>query len=133
MNSLILIRGLPGAGKSQLAETLAEGRFPVFSVDSYFTDPVSGVYEFRFKDNHLAYSECARNTENALHEGIRKVFVDNTFTMEWELEPYFEMAARYNYRVFVITVENRHRGRNTHGISEEQIQKMASKYKVQLM
>ncbi|EMP07134.1 AAA domain protein [Leptospira interrogans serovar Pyrogenes str. 200701872] len=37
--SLILLRGLPGAGKSRLAKLLSEnGKYPVFSVDDYFTD-----------------------------------------------------------------------------------------------
>ena len=37
--SLILLRGLPGSGKSSLAFTLSEnGKYPVFSVDDYFTN-----------------------------------------------------------------------------------------------
>jgi hypothetical protein len=48
------------------------------------------------------------------------------------MKPYLEMAERYGYRVFVVTVENRHGGKNTHGISDEQIGKMAAKYRVSL-
>jgi hypothetical protein len=33
----------------------------------------------------------------------------------------------------VLTVENRHGGKNIHSISEEQLQKMAFKYKVVLL
>jgi len=132
MRSLIILRGLPGSGKSTLAEILSEGQWPVFSVDSYFIDPVTNVYTFQFDKNHLAYKECQQKTENAMIQGIEKIFIDNAFTLEWEIEPYFKLAADHNYRAFTATVESRHAGKNMHGISDEQIQKMAAKYKVVL-
>jgi predicted kinase len=133
-NALILLRGLPGSGKSSLAALLSEsGKYPVFSIDNYFTDPVTGTYTFDPYKNHLAYKQCEEQTEAALKNGIPKVFVDNTFTIEWELEPYFKMASLCNYELFVVTVENRHGGSNTHGISNEQLEKMAAKYKVKLL
>lgn len=55
--SLILLRGLPGAGKSRLAKLLSEnGKYPVFSVDDYFTDSKTQEYNFDYKKNHLAYT-----------------------------------------------------------------------------
>jgi predicted kinase len=132
MKALIMLRGLPGSGKSTLAELLSERkRHPVFSVDDYFTDE-TGAYMFEIDKNHLAYKQCEQNTRHAMQEGHDKIFLDNTFTLEWEMEPYFKMASEMNYMVFVITVENRHQGKNTHNISEEQIKKMAEKYKVVL-
>ena len=131
--SLILLRGLPGSGKSTLAEILGEhGKFPVFSVDDYFIDEVTGKYHFDFDKNHIAYKECEQNTLKAVQSGVEKVFVANTFTMDWEIEPYFKMASENNYAVFVITVEKYHTATNIHEISDEQIQKMAAKYKVKL-
>ena len=131
MSSLILLRGLPGSGKSTLAALLSEqGKYPVFSIDSYFTDPHTGKYHFEFEKNHLAYKQCEAQTRQALQNGEEKVFVDNTFTLEWELEPYFKLAAEFKYSVHVVTVENRHGGKNVHDINAEQIEKMAAKYKV---
>ena len=128
---LILLRGLPGCGKSTLAELLSEnGKYPVFSIDSYFTDAGTGVYRFVHTENHLAYRKCESDTKDALARGVPKVFVDNTFTIEWELEPYFALAAEFGYRVHVVTVENRHGGKNVHAVSGEQLAKMAAKYRV---
>jgi predicted kinase len=133
MQSLILLRGLPGSGKSTLANVLSEnGRYPVFSVDDFFTDQ-HGNYQFKFEKNHVAYQQCEDNTRNALQTGVEKIFIANTFTMLWEMEPYFKMAAEFNCKFFVVTVEKYHNGHNIHNISEEQLQKMAEKYKVKLI
>lgn len=133
-NSIILLRGLPGSGKSTLANILGEnGKYPVFSIDDYFTDEVTGEYKFDFTKNHLAYKQCEEMAETALKNNVGKIFVDNTFTIEWEMEPYFRLASKYEYTIFVITVENRHGGENSHQISQEQLEKMADKYKVQLL
>ncbi|MCW3086148.1 MAG: ATP-binding protein [Bacteroidetes bacterium] len=133
-HSLILLRGLPGSGKSTLAAVLSEhGTYPVLSIDSYFTDPVTGAYDFDPYKNHLAYKQCELQTEEGMKKNSAKIFVDNTFTIEWEMEPYFKLAATYNYRIFVVTVENRHGGGNIHNIPSEQLQKMAAKYNVHLL
>ena len=133
-NALILLRGLPGSGKTTLAKVLSENNsYPIFSVDDFFTNKVTGEYLFNFKDNHLAYKQCEELTKEAIQQNSTKIFVHNTFTMEWELEPYFKLAAEFNYELFVLTVENYHGKQNTHGVSEEQLQKMADKYKVKLL
>lgn len=130
--SLVLLRGLPGSGKSSLAHLLSEqGKYPVFCIDDYFLDK-NGVYQFDYAQNHLAYKQCETLTEEALKNGLEKVFVANTFTLEWEIIPYFKMAAQYHYHVYVVTVENHHENTNIHGVSQEQIEKMAAKYKVKL-
>jgi predicted kinase len=129
-HSLIILRGLPGAGKSTLAHILSEDKWPVISIDDFFTDPETGDYRFDFKKNHEAYAQCEARTEEAMKQKREKIFLHNTFTLEWEMEPYFELASKYSYRIFVATVENRHGSGNIHGISEEQLKKMAEKYKV---
>ena len=133
MKSLIILRGLPGSGKSTLANVLSEGdKYPVLSIDDYFTNSETGEYKFEFSENHLAYKHCEERTKAFMKNGVEKIFLDNTFTLEWEMEPYFKLAAENNYQVFVVTVENRHGSGNIHDISNEQLKKMAEKYKVVL-
>ncbi|HEY1045980.1 MAG TPA: AAA family ATPase [Bacteroidia bacterium] len=131
-NALIIIRGLPGSGKSSLATLLSEnGQYQVCAIDDYFVDE-NGHYIFNFKDNHLAYKACQDKVEAAMKRGESKIFLDNVFSLEWEMEPYFKLAAEYQYRVHVVTTENRHGGKNLHGVEEDSIKKMALKYKVVL-
>lgn len=133
MQSLILLRGLPGSGKSTLAHLLCENnKYPVFSIDDYFTN-LNGEYKFIFDKNHLAYKQCEGNCRQAIAKGAVKVFIDNVFSLEWEMEPYFKIASEFNCRIFVITVEKRHLNNNVHGVTNEQLKKMAQKYKVILL
>ena len=130
--SLIIIRGLPGSGKSTLASLLSEnGLYPVCAIDDYFIND-EGHYNFNYKDNHLAYKACQDKVEAAMKGSEEKIFLDNVFSLEWEMEPYFKLASEYQYRVHVLTTENRHGGVNLHGVDEDAIRKMASKYKVVL-
>jgi predicted kinase len=132
-NSLILLRGLPGSGKTTLAKVLSEeGKYPVYSVDDYFTNKETGEYLFDYKNNHYAYTQCQEQTEQSMLQKAKKIIVHNTFTMDWELEPYFKLAAAHNYSLFVATVENYHESGNVHDVSAGQLQKMAEKYKVKL-
>jgi predicted kinase len=129
---LILLRGLPGSGKRSLAEALSEnGKYPVCAIDHYFTDE-SGNYNFRFAENHLAYEACIQHARSEIRKNTPKIFVDNTFTLDWEIEPYIKMAAESGYRLYIVTVENYHGEKNIHGITDDQLAKMAEKYKVKL-
>ena len=100
MSALILLRGLPGSGKSTLAKILSEnGKYPVFSIDNYFTNPKTGTYIFEHQNNHLAYKQCEEFTIISMQNATEKIFIDNAFTLEWEMEPYFKMVAKYNVDV----------------------------------
>lgn len=132
--TLILLRGLPGSGKSSFAALISDGgRYPVYCIDDFFTDPETGEYRFDFKDNFKAYELCRSNTENSMLNKTPVIIVENVFSLEWEMEPYFKLAAGHGYRIYVMTMENRHCGENIHGISAEQIEKMASKFNVKLL
>jgi hypothetical protein len=60
------------------------------------------------------------------------VVVSNTFTQEWEMEPYNKLAEKYGYKVFSVIVENRHGGVNTHGVPEDKLEIMKNRFEVKL-
>ena len=127
--NLIIFRGVPNAGKTTLSSLLVPGG--TYSADDYFTDD-KGIYRFdaaRIKDAHEYCQNCVRIAMNA---GQRVVAVANTFTQEWEMKPYFEMAEMFGYRVSTVIVERRHSGQNDHNVPDDAVMKMRERFEVKL-
>lgn len=129
---MLLLRGLPGSGKTTLAGVLsALPGSTVLSIDDYFTDE-NGVYTFRHLDNHKAYQHCIDRVEEAMRSECPHIIVHNTFVYDWEMKPYIDLAHTHHYQLHVVTVEKYHNGQNVHEVTDEQITKMAEKYGVRL-
>jgi predicted kinase len=129
--NLFLLRGLPGSGKSTLAKQLIGDKdYCHKEADMYFVD-AKGNYKFDpllLKDAH---AWCQQEVE-FLMKYEHSVAVSNTFTQEWEMQPYYELAEKYGYSVFSIIVENRHGGVNVHDVPEEALQRMEARFVTKL-
>ena len=129
MKTIILLRGLPGAGKSTLAKTL--GGLNI-EADMYFIDAESGDYKFNASDLTRAHRWCQDVVEHWMQEEEEKIVVSNTFTQEWEMVSYFNLAEKYGYMIHSVIVENRHGGVNVHGVPEQHLEKMRERFNVKL-
>lgn len=109
MSKLVLIRGLPGSGKSTHAEFLKdaalEGGINIehYEADQYFIN-ADGEYVFDINNLCEAHSECQSKTDASLADG-KSVIVSNTFTTIKELKPYFNIAAKYGIIPHVIVMQ----------------------------
>ena len=117
-----------GSGKSTFAKQLTAN---VFEADHYFYDN-DGNYNFIASEIKDAHKECQDNVRIAMESSIPKIAVSNTSTQEWEMEPYFELAKKYGYKVFTIIVENRHGGTNVHNVPEDKIEQMKNRFSIKL-
>ena len=131
MKELFLLRGLPGSGKSTLAKMLVGDKdYCHKEADMYFVDE-NGGYKFDVTKLRDAHAWCQEEVE-FLMKYEHKVVVSNTFTQEWEMTPYFELAEKYGYRVHSLIVENRHGGVNEHGVPEDKLGLMKKRFEVKL-
>lgn len=132
MKTLYLLRGLPGCGKSTLAKSLSNSMTGHVEADMFFVDD-DGSYNFDGSKLKDAHAWCQKQAEDfmSLYE-YETVIVSNTFTQEWEMTPYLEMAERYGYIVFSLIVENRHGGVNEHGVPEEALERMEKRFELKL-
>lgn len=128
MKELYLLRGLPGSGKSTLAESLGGLNM---EADQYFT--YEGKYEFDASKLKEAHAWCQNAVSVWMTKDVPKITVSNTFTQEWEMQPYYDLAEKYGYRVYSLIVENRHSGINSHGVPEEKLVQMKERFEVQLL
>lgn len=129
MKELFLLRGVPGSGKSTLAKSLGGDHF---EADMYFIRGLGDVYQFDASKLKNAHSWCQMMTETSMMDSKERIVVSNTFTQEWEMESYYELAEKYGYRVYSLIVENRHGGVNEHGVPEEALQRMENRFEVKL-
>ena len=132
---LILLRGLPGSGKTTLAKIILQLRSTdepeVLSADDFF-EGEEGDYNFDSTKLKEAHNYCQFRCSERMRQQKARIVVANTFTQEWEMDEYFKMAERYNYRVHTVIVENRHRGENIHGVPKDKLQQMKDRFNVKL-
>jgi energy-coupling factor transporter ATP-binding protein EcfA2 len=113
-NELVLIRGLPGSGKTTLARAM-DG-FVHFEADQWMVD-ADGSYRFDPGRLAAAHEACRAAARRALDDG-RSVVVSNTFVERWEMQPYFEMG----YPVRVIEASGTYE--SEHAVPPEVLQQM---------
>ncbi len=134
---LYIVRGIPGSGKSTFAKQLVGADFLVCEADKYFM--VDGEYTFDATKLKQAHDFCRNTVETYMRDNVeandqfyRQIAVSNTFTQEWEMQPYFDLAAKYGYTVFTVIVENRHGGVNQHGVPDDVLTKMRDRFEIKL-
>jgi predicted kinase len=132
---LILIRGLPGSGKSELAQMLVEycedGEAAVLEADMFFMHHDG----YRFDGTLLAdaHEWCQRRTRASLECGMR-VVVANTFFKYEHMMPYFRMAQELGVKYQVISLFDAGKGdatlavRNVHGVPASTIAYMRANF-----
>lgn len=133
MNKILyIVRGLPGSGKSTFAKSLGGVHF---EADQFFM--VDGEYKFdgaKIKDAHK-WCQNEVNTAMILNHTANLnnvIVVSNTFTQEWEMQPYLDMAKDWGYTVFSVIVENRHGGVNVHGVPDDKLELMKNRFEIKL-
>ena len=124
MNVLTLIRGLPGSGKTCLANQLYNDYTECFEADSYFYDDY-GNYVFDANELKAAHESCKNITEISLLNGYN-VVVSNTFTTLSEMKPYYLMAKELDVKLNVITCQGSFG--SVHDVPQETYDKMKKRF-----
>lgn len=140
---LILARGTPGSGKTTFALLIKSlnNCVQIFCTDDYFM--VDGEYKFdaeKLPEHHKANQ---LQVEKAMQHSITEseyyglpvdnvIVVHNTFRQEWEMEPYYSLADKYDYNVTSLVIENRHGGKNIHGVQDGKVKFMAKRFDLKL-
>lgn len=140
MKKVIIMRGLPGSGKSTKAEGLlidftgfSDKTYGLYSTDDYFTH--FGIYKFDVKQiadahhwNYIRFKRAIKNKYNL-------IIIDNTNTQFWECEKYVEKALENKYMVQFVEPDTEWKfdvdtlvERNTHSVPKANIEKMLKRW-----
>ncbi|NXO26658.1 N4BP2 protein, partial [Cisticola juncidis] len=132
---LVLLRGVPGSGKSYLARNLLEDNPGgiILSTDDYFYK--DGQYHYDPDCLGEAHDWNRKRAKEAFEMGISPIIIDNTNIQAWEMKPYVTLAQQFKYRVMFREPDTWWKfkpkeleRRNIHGVSKEKIKRMLERY-----
>ena len=95
---LVIIRGIPGSGKSTMAKTAKN--FVHYEADMFFIDE-NNNYKYDPDKIKQAHEWCRHSVFFSLKEGS-SVAVSNTFIKFLELRPYFEFCLKHKIKIAVV-------------------------------
>ena len=133
--TVIIIRGLPGSGKSDLCEYLTSHTY--ISRDDFWTGPDvdlaigSHSYNYHGPRSGDATAWALDRLREAVDADKETIVVDNTHTTMKEMEQWIKVAESRGYKVKIITVERsfidcvKH---GTHNVPVEAMVKMAERW-----
>lgn len=136
---LIILRGLPGSGKSFLGKQIVDkfgmnARNHVFSADDYFYD-VNRKYVYDAGRLSEAHDFNQNRVMKKMREGWSPVIVDNTNLKQWEMFPYIKFAVKYHYLIEILEPTTpwarnakQLEDRNQHKVPKDKIIKMIDNY-----
>lgn len=123
---MIIIRGASGSGKSTFASIFPDAT--VCEADKFFLDE-KGKYNFNQELLGQAHSACWYSFMDAVKANKDLIIVSNTNTRESEFNGYKDYAEKHGYKVFVVILENRHGGKNCHGVPDQTLEKQKDRIK----
>uniref|UniRef100_A0A8C3CLD2 NEDD4 binding protein 2 n=1 Tax=Cairina moschata TaxID=8855 RepID=A0A8C3CLD2_CAIMO len=132
---LVLLRGVPGSGKSYLARTLLEDNpgGVILSSDDYFYK--HGQYHYDPDCLGEAHDWNRKRAKEAFERRISPIIIDNTNIQAWEMKPYVTLAQQFKYKVMFREPDTWWKfkpkeleKRNIHGVSKEKIKRMLERY-----
>lgn len=96
---LIIMRGLPGSGKSEKAKQLVENGV-IHSTDSYFIQ--DGVYRFDENNVSVFHDLNLMSAIGSMKKGMTPIIIDNTNLISFYCEEYVDNAKMYGYEITIV-------------------------------
>ena len=130
--NLLLVRGASGSGKTTFVEKFIENVSLSIATDDFFV--LDGIYTFNHSYLAEYHQRCIDGVESEMEtpstEGYCNIVVHNTFTKDWEMQPYLVLADKYKYMVHTLIVENRHGSESIHDVPQPAVDAQRERFEV---
>ena len=124
MSHLIIVRGLPGSGKSTYASNLARRQgMNHYEADMFFER--DGEYNFQPNKIRFAHQWCQNKVYDSLNSGDNTV-VSNTFCQYWEVKPYVNFCKEHGHTFSFVVCESQYN--SVHDVPESTVKKMRDRW-----
>lgn len=127
---VIILRGVPGSGKSTVAKKLAPAEH-ICEADAYMVNK-AGEYDFNPTRLGYCHDQCFEKFKSLLVLGTPLVVNANTNTQVKEFKAYVKLAESMGYNVTFLIVENRHGNSSVHDVPDDKLQVMRDRFQIQL-
>ncbi len=104
MKDLIILRGVPDAGKSTIANMMVTPEC-ICTADGYLM--LDGEYVWNYERTKEAHKQCRKKAKQLMHSGASSVVIANTNTEPLEFKFYEDTGKANGYRIHYLVVENR--------------------------
>ena len=131
--NLYIIRGLPGSGKTTMADALvalASDKMIRLEADNYFIK--NGVYQYDAAFITKAHEHCKQCFLKAMSKGL-DIIISNTSVKTWEWSEYKTLAEKEGYMVHIVVKENHHDGMTIHDVPMATVMRMKRNFNVNLL
>lgn len=118
--NLTIVRGLPGSGKSTYAKSLG-----CFRIEADMFHVHNGIYAYKQALSRNGHVFCLDMVKNAMQHHV-DIVVSNTFTRQWEVAPYIDLAKSRGYDVTIVRM-TKHYG-NIHNVPDDTLKLMADRF-----
>lgn len=131
MKELIILRGLPGSGKSTFAKLLANHKNSiVIENDEYMYE--DGIYDWKPSKVKLAAKNTNEKLHKALNQNVELIVISNVNARNSDFYGYIELGKNKGYKVTTLIVENYFDGKSIHGVNDETLDRMESNFQIKL-
>ena len=113
MKSVIILKGVSGAGKSTVAQLFTDA--VICCADDYYIGS-DGVYRFVADEIGYAHQHCRKSFDLAIFSGVETIVIANTNTKPSDWAYYDEVGKQNGYHIFHLVIENRHGNENIHSV-----------------
>jgi predicted kinase len=114
--NLVIIRGLPGSGKSTAAQKFIKAGYTFLEADMYHINKVTGAYEFDIVNKTAAWEWVQETMANLLMHG-QDVVLAGVFPTNKTLQKLKDACKYLGVTFTVLTAESDHG--NIHDVPEE--------------